>query len=97
MTAEFSLRELTEVLVRAADLHEGRFELSAVFTMTIGSFGLNNSGPQPGTLSVLTGIGLMPATAKTATSVDASKVNPAPPVATRARVRKAVSKAKPRE
>lgn len=72
-----SLLELTEVLVKHYDLHEGVFNLLVEFQIGLGNVGPDPLSPAPGAAIGVTRFGLAPAPVPpNATSVDASIFNP---------------------
>lgn len=75
-----SLPELTTMLIKRAGFHEGHYELSVVFSMSIGVFALGQVPPRPSTMTSLDSIALTKVEAPTPMSQDAAVVNP-PPVA----------------
>ena len=91
LAIQVGLRELTTLLIKHADFHEGLYDFSAVMSVTIGTFALAiDQPPMPGTLSALSAVGLMKVDTATPNSIDAAKVNPiaAVPDAKRARARR---------
>lgn len=78
LAVQLTVPQLTEILIREHGLHQGHYEFSAVFTVTIGTFTLPDLGATPGTLSGLAGVGLRRVDSPTPLSADASKVNPKP-------------------
>lgn len=73
------LRALTELLIRENGLHEGAFELSVKFNITVATFSTAaNRPPEPGTLNTLAGLALSPCQPDAPTAVNAAVVNPAP-------------------
>lgn len=77
--AEFSLVELTEILIREKGIHEGLYNLSIQFQIAVGAVG---PSPDliPGAMVGVKGIGLSKTEKEKANdqTVDAAKVNPAP-------------------
>lgn len=72
-----SLLDLTEVLVKHYDFHEGVFNLLVEFQVGVGHIGPDPSKPAPGAAIGVTRIGLTPAPIPpNNSSVDASIVNP---------------------
>lgn len=78
LAVQVKVPQLTEILIREHGLHQGHYEFSAVFTVTVGTFSLPDVGSTPGTLSGLVGVGLRRVDPPTPFSLDASKVNPKP-------------------
>jgi len=78
--ANFSLIELTEILVKHQKLHEGLYNLSLEFQLGVGAVGPTPELICPGVMIGVSGIGLSK-TEKEKTNIhtiDAAKVNPAP-------------------
>jgi hypothetical protein len=71
-------RELVELLIKHAGLHEGRWILMANFGFSAGNFGPSNDQMSPGAVVALTHLGLQRAQPDTPEemSVDAAVVNP---------------------
>ena len=74
----FSNKELLELLVKKADVHEGRWMLMTNFNITAGNFGPAVDQTAPGVAVVIGQIGIQkaPENAPEGTWVDASVVNP---------------------
>jgi len=74
----FSNRELLELLIRKADVHEGRWILSVTFGFSAGNFGPTDAQMGPGAVTVIQQIGIQraPADAPPAMGLDAAQVNP---------------------
>ena len=78
--ADFSLVELTEILVKNQGLHEGLYNLSLEFQLAVGAIGPAPELICPGAMIGVSRIGLSK-TEKEKTNihtVDAAEVNPAP-------------------
>lgn len=84
-------KELVELLVKEAGLHEGRWWLMVNFAMGPGNFGPSEEQINPGMVVGIGSIGIqreMPdQKAPSGLVVDAAEVNPAPASGTRARTR----------
>lgn len=78
--ANFSLIELTEILVKHQKLHEGLYNLSLEFQLGVGTVGPTPELICPGAMIGVSGIGLSKTEKEKANihTVDAAKVNPAP-------------------
>jgi hypothetical protein len=76
----FSNQELVELMLKNANIHEGKWVISMLFGFAGGNFGPTESEMTPGAVIGVQKIGLQRATAETppAMVVDASLVNPAP-------------------
>ena len=74
----FSNRELLELLVKKADVHEGRWVLLASFGFSAGNFGPSADQMSPGAIVAVTQVGIQRAQpdAPEAMSVDAAVINP---------------------
>ncbi len=80
ITDEFSLIELTEILIKYKNIHEGLYNLSLEFQFAIGSVGPTPELICPGAMIGVSRFGLSK-TEKAKTNihtVDAAKVNPPP-------------------
>jgi len=77
----FQHKEVVELLIKKADLHDGKWMLSLNFGLSPGNFGTTPEQAVPGVIVAITGIGLNRAGPDTpaALQVDASVVNPAVP------------------
>jgi hypothetical protein len=75
----FPNREIVELLIKKADLHEGKWMLSMNFGFSPGNFGSTPDQATPGVIVAVVGIGVIRGAADTpeALQVDASVVNPA--------------------
>ena len=77
---DFSLVELTEILVKHQGLHEGLYNLSLEFQIAVGAVGPTPELISPGAMIGISRVGLSK-TEKEKTNiqtVDAANVNPAP-------------------
>src|ERR1700694_2481346 len=74
----FSHREILEMLIKKADIHEGKWMFSANFGFSAGNFGPTPDQLSPGGVVVILGIGLQRAAgdAPEAALVDAALINP---------------------
>jgi hypothetical protein len=73
-------RELTELIIKASGVHEGRWTLTVNFGMAPGNFGPTIDDVSPGMLVAVQGIGIQrespEAPGPPELTVDASAVNP---------------------
>lgn len=78
--ADFTLTELTEILVKHQGLHEGLYNLSLEFQLAVGAVGPTPELICPGAMIGVSRIGLSKTEKEKANihTVDAAKVNPAP-------------------
>jgi hypothetical protein len=78
--ADFSLVELTEILVKHQGLHEGLYNLSLEFQIAVGAVGPTPELISPGAMIGISRIGLSKTEKEKANiqTVDAANVNPAP-------------------
>lgn len=78
--ADFSLIELTEILVKHHKLHEGLYNLSLEFQLAVGAVGPTPELICPGAMIGVSRIGLSKTEKEKANihTVDAAKINPAP-------------------
>lgn len=72
----YSLREMTELLIKHHKLHEGLYELSFEFQISVGGFGNSPENVLPGAMFGISGIGLSKSEKENINTVDAAKVNP---------------------
>ena len=74
----FKNRELLEMLIKQADIHDGRWVLSATFGFSVGNFGPTAQEMCPGGVVVLQAVGLIKAEESTPPEMmmDAATVNP---------------------
>lgn len=80
LIAEFSLVEMTKILIKNQELHEGLYNLSFQFQIAFGAVGPSPKLICPGAMMGISRIGLLK-TEKEKTNihtVDAATVNPAP-------------------
>lgn len=70
------IKELTALLIRHYDLHEGDYDLLIEFQIGVGAFGPDPNAPSPGAMVGVSRVGLTPAKIKGPGSVDAAQVNP---------------------
>lgn len=73
-----TLREVTELLIKHFDLHDGIYEPAIDVRMAVGRVGPANDVKLPGVVVGVSGIGIVKTETESEHSVDASKVNPAP-------------------
>jgi hypothetical protein len=75
----FSNKELTELLIKRAGVHEGRWILMANFGFNAGNFGPSPDQAVPGAIVIVQQIGIQRAAADTpeSMSLDAAVINPA--------------------
>ena len=78
--ADFSLIELTEILIKHKDLHEGLYNLSLEFQIAVGAVGPSPELISPGAMIGVSRIGLSKTEEEKANihTVNAAKINPAP-------------------
>jgi hypothetical protein len=80
LIADFSLVEMTEILIKHQKLHEGLYNLSVQFQIAVGAVGPSPELISPGAMMGVSRIGLSRTEEKKANmqTVNAAKVNPAP-------------------
>jgi hypothetical protein len=78
--ADFSLIEITEILIKHQGLHEGLYNLSVQFQIAVGAIGPSPELICPGAMLGVSRIGISNTEEEKANShtVNAAKVNPAP-------------------
>ena len=76
VAAPLSIRELTALLIKHHELHEGQFDLLLEYQFGVGAFGPNPQSITPGVMVGLSSIGLTTASAPGPLTVDAAQVNP---------------------
>ena len=81
MEPSLSIRQLTELLVRHLDLHDGLYDLMTHFSIGTDPVGPSLNELSPGLMVGLTGVGLIKVTTAGPNSVDASQINPSQPPA----------------
>jgi|APFre7841882654_1041346.scaffolds.fasta_scaffold15593_3 hypothetical protein len=73
-----SLREITELLIKHYDLHEGNYDLLLEFQMGVGMASQNlEQPPSPTAMIGISRLGLIQAPVNSPSTADASIVNPA--------------------
>jgi hypothetical protein len=76
-------KELITLMVKAAEIHEGRWGLLLNYGMTPGNFGISDAQLNPGLIVAVLGIGIQREppgiTIPSSMVVDAAEVNPARP------------------
>lgn len=79
LIAEFSLIELTEILVKSQDLHDGLYNLSVQFQIAVGAVGPSPDLIGPGAMFGVSRIGLSKTeeSKRNIHTVNAAEVNPA--------------------
>ena len=75
----FSIKELTEHLIRIKDFNEGLYDLSIEFSFAVGNIGPSKEQVLPGAMLAVSGVGLIKAELFGPNTVDAALVNPAKP------------------
>ncbi len=76
--AEFSLRELTEIIIKQQKIHEGFYNLSFEFQIAVGAVGPTPESICPGAMIGVSRIGIAKSDNKNIHTVDAAEVNPLP-------------------
>ena len=70
------LRQVTEILIKHYDLHEGLYELSFEFQIAVGGVRPSPETVLPGAMIGISGIGISKSDKENINTVDAEKVNP---------------------
>jgi hypothetical protein len=80
LIADFSLIEMTEILIKNQELHEGLYNLSVQFQIAVGAVGPSPESICPGAMMGISRIGLSRTKKEKANihTVNAAEVNPAP-------------------
>jgi hypothetical protein len=80
LIADFSLIEMTEILIKNQGLHEGLYNLSVQFQIAVGAVGPSPESICPGAMMGISRIGLSRTKKEKANihTVNAAEVNPAP-------------------
>jgi len=80
----FSHKELLELLIKKAGVHEGKWVLAANFGFTAGNFGPSPDQLSPGAIVAVTQLGITraPSDSPEQAILDAAIVNPARPSST---------------
>lgn len=71
-----SIKELTELLVKFYEIHEGKYELSVEFQIGVGGVGPSAESIVPGAMVGVNRLGLTLSLVDGPNTVDASVVNP---------------------
>ena len=71
------LRDVTALLVKHYDLHEGLYDIAFELQMGVGRFALDTEMSLPGAIFGIRGIGLVRTAEAGPSTVDAAAVNPA--------------------
>lgn len=74
---QHSVQEITAILIKHHDIHEGQYELSFEINIAVGAFALSEHGPLPGAAVTFSKLGIKRVEGKPPNSVDAAEVNPA--------------------
>jgi hypothetical protein len=74
----FSLRELTEIIIKHKGLHEGLYNMSIGFNIGFGAVGQTQESMFPGAMIGISKIGIVQVDKKNIHTVDAAEVNPLP-------------------
>ena len=79
-TYTFRHKELLELLIKAADVHDGEWMLLVNFGFSAGNFGPDDDNMNPGSFSFINHIGITKAQngSPRGLVIDAAKVNPRP-------------------
>ena len=72
----YSVKELTEILIKHQDIHEGIYALNLEFQFGLGMFGPSPEQTLPGAIVSLAKVGLSKVDAHTFNTVDAAEANP---------------------
>ncbi len=75
----FSFQELAEILVKHQGLHEGHWDVVVRFGISAANIALAGGNPLPTAIVPIIELGIQRENESTPLSVDATKVNPAPP------------------
>lgn len=80
LIADFSLVQMTEILIKSQGLHEGFYNLSVQFQISVGAVGPSPESICPGAMMGISRIGLSRTEKEKANihTVNAAEVNPAP-------------------
>ena len=73
-----SLRDMTEIIIKDRELHEGLYNLGFQFQIAVGAVGPSPETVVPGAMFGVTGVGLEKVTNAGPHTVDAAIVNPSP-------------------
>jgi hypothetical protein len=71
------MKDIAILLIERNGIHEGLYDIKAEFQIGTGGMGPNPAELLPGILIGLSKIGIVPSVQPNATTIDASKVNPA--------------------
>lgn len=70
------LKQITEILVKHFDLHDGKFDISIEFNIGVGAVGPDEQKRLPGAIIAVSRIGLTQTTEDGPATVNASRINP---------------------
>jgi hypothetical protein len=71
-----SLRDMTEILIKHNNFHEGLYELTFEFKISVGAFGPEPKSVYPGAIMGISRVGISKTSIEKINTVDAAKVNP---------------------
>ncbi len=74
----FSLRELTEIIIKHKKIHEGKYNLSFEFQIAVGAIGPSLESIFPGAMFGISRVGIKKPDVENIHTVDAAEVNPLP-------------------
>ena len=74
----FSLRQITEILIKHENIHEGLYNLSLNFKIAVGAVGPAQDSVYPGAMIGVAGVGILKVEKETEQTVDAAINNPLP-------------------
>lgn len=75
---ELTLKELTAVLIKHFDHHEGHYDLAFQLQIATGAIGPDKDNLLPGAMLGISGVGLKQVEKVSENTLDAAVVNPAP-------------------
>lgn len=82
-----TIQELTEILIKYHDLHDGMYELTFEVNIAVGAIPMPEGGALPGAAVGFSKIGIKQSEGNPPNSVDAAVVNPKPKKATKTKPR----------
>lgn len=92
---EMTLNELTALLIKHFDHHEGRYDLAIHLQIATGAIGPDKDNLLPGAMLGIAGVGLKRVETLGSNTLDAADVNPAPKAKPKAKPKTKKKAAKP--
>ena len=81
------LKDITEILVKHFELHDGKYDISIEFNIGVGAVGPDEQSRLPGAMIAVSRIGVMQANQDGPATVNAAEINPKPAAAKKPRAK----------